>query len=90
MRTPTIADAYYVPPASFPDDTVAFRAAVVEELYKISAIVTALARLNLPPTHVAPTRPREGDTLLADGTNWNPGAGKGVYTYYNSAWNKLG
>lgn len=39
---------------------------------------------------VAPTKPRTGMTVLADGTNWNPGAGAGVYTYYGAAWHKLG
>jgi len=37
-----------------------------------------------------PTKKWDGLTVLADGTNWNPGAGQGVYTYYNAAWNKLG
>ncbi len=41
-------------------------------------------------TNVAPAKPRTGDTRLADGTNWNPGAGAGVYTYYAAAWHKLG
>lgn len=40
--------------------------------------------------HVPPQKPFEGLTVGADGTNWNPGAGKGVYTYYSGTWNKLG
>ena len=40
--------------------------------------------------NVAPAKPREGMIAAADGTNWNPGAGKGVYAYYSGAWNKLG
>jgi hypothetical protein len=40
--------------------------------------------------NVEPDKPREGDMVGADGTNWNPGGGKGVYAYYNSVWNKLG
>jgi len=32
----------------------------------------------------------DGLTVFADGTNWNPGSGQGIYTYYASAWNKLG
>jgi len=31
----------------------------------------------------------KGMVVLADGTTWNPGAGQGVYAYYNSQWNKL-
>ena len=40
--------------------------------------------------NAAPVRPREGMTIGADGTNWDPGSGQGVYTYYNSTWNNLG
>lgn len=38
---------------------------------------------------VAPTKPREGMIYGADGTNWNPGTGKGIYAYYGGAWVKL-
>jgi len=41
-------------------------------------------------TYVAPDKPQDGQTYYADGTNWNPGSGEGIYTYYNSTWNKLG
>ena len=37
----------------------------------------------------APPRTFDGMMVRADGTNWNPGAGEGVYVYYNSTWNKL-
>lgn len=40
--------------------------------------------------HAAPTKLRLGLTVLADGTDWNPGSGQGVYTYYAGAWHKLG
>lgn len=36
--------------------------------------------------NVAPTRPTEGMVAFADGTNWNPGAGKGLYKYQAGAW----
>ena len=38
---------------------------------------------------VEPQRPQEGDTVNADGTNWNPGSGAGRYTYVGGAWVKL-
>lgn len=28
-----------------------------------------------------PTRPRTGHLYYADGTNWNPGSGEGLYEY---------
>lgn len=37
-----------------------------------------------------PKRVYAGLTVLADGANWDPGAGQGVYTYYAAAWHKLG
>jgi hypothetical protein len=33
---------------------------------------------------------KEGLTVLADGTVWDPGSGAGLYTYYGSSWHKLG
>lgn len=46
--------------------------------------------LQLAKSNVAPAKPREGMVVLADGTDWNPGGGQGVYCFYNSTWNKLG
>lgn len=44
----------------------------------------------LTPLSVAPAKPGDGLIVLADGTNWNPGAGAGYYGYHSNAWNKLG
>lgn len=44
----------------------------------------------LEKLHVEPTRLRDGFVAYADGTDWNPGSGEGVYVYYASAWHKLG
>lgn len=44
----------------------------------------------LQTLHAEPARPFDGMTILADGTDWDPGSGAGVYCYYASAWNKLG
>lgn len=41
------------------------------------------------PRAIAPVRPREGTIVVADGTNWNPGAGKGAYEYKSGVWSKL-
>lgn len=38
---------------------------------------------------VAPPKPRDGMVVFADGTNWNPGAGAGVYARVGGAWAKL-
>ena len=44
----------------------------------------------LQELHEEPRKIKTGMTVLADGTDWNPGAGAGVYTYYGGAWNRLG
>ena len=36
-----------------------------------------------------PPKAQEGMLAYADGTNWNPGSGKGVYVYNGTAWVKL-
>jgi len=61
-----------------------------EELSLIAAAVQTGLLREVEFLHVAPTRPREGMVRGADGTDWNPGGGKGVYVYYSSTWNKLG
>lgn len=46
--------------------------------------------LILDQWNAAPARPQDGMVCYADGTNWNPGAGQGVYVYRGGAWNLLG
>jgi hypothetical protein len=63
-----------------------------DELQKIKAAIDALAAGHLDVTHVEPAKLRDGDIRLADGTDWNPGSGKGVYWYDADAttWKLLG
>lgn len=89
MRTPNIGDVFYVP-GIVPDDPKQMRQFMQDELYRIKVAVDALAAGHFTQVHVAPLRPRQGDTRLADGVDWDPGSGQGVYTYYNAAWHKLG
>ena len=42
-----------------------------------------------PVLALAPKKPREGMIVIADGSSWNPGAGKGAYEYKSGAWVKL-
>lgn len=63
---------------------------VQREFMKLSASLELALAGHVEFLNVAPARPREGDIAGADGTNWNPGGGKGVYAYYSGAWNKLG
>ena len=44
--------------------------------------------MNISEVNVAPAKPRDGDLVNADGTNFNPGSGKGLY-FYTTIYNKL-
>ena len=61
-----------------------------QELQAIQFAMSAIADGQLDVTTVAPTKPRDGMLRRADGTNWNPGSGAGVYCYYGAAWHFLG
>lgn len=57
---------------------------------ELRRIAEAISRgsnvLNLSQTTVAPTKPQEGEIRQADGVNWNPGRGAGMYVYRSGAW----
>ena len=44
--------------------------------------------LEFEQLNVAPAKPKDGRVYYADGTNWNPGSGKGLY-FYDGSYNKL-
>ncbi len=65
---------------------------IYQELSEIEVTLDNLesSRINLVVQHSEPERPREGDIVRADGTDWNPGSGEGVYEYTSGgAWSKL-
>lgn len=73
-----------------PETLEDIRRFVEEELDKLGAIVNALVDGELEESHVAPGKPRNGMLRYADGTNWDPGSGKGIYHYDGTSWNLLG
>ena len=64
---------------------------VVTELKRLANTILNQAYFRLERTHVAPKRPRGGDIRYADGSDWNPGSGEGIYFFNEttSAWVKL-
>jgi hypothetical protein len=62
---------------------------IYRELQRVGAVMELGTVKQIDFLTVAPVKPRDGMVRGADGTYWNPGGGKGVYVYYNSAWNKL-
>jgi len=62
---------------------------VERELQRIAASSEIALVRQLEFLHSAPPRPREGMITGADGVDWNPGLGQGVYIYIGSAWQLL-
>jgi len=58
------------------------------ELLRVSAELQApvFPLMTLAEQHVEPVRPREGMLVYADGTDWDPGCGAGIYAYVNGVW----
>ena len=54
---------------------------VETELDTIALQFAESQSLELRTTHQAPTRPRNGMIVHADGTDWDPGYGEGLYVY---------
>lgn len=79
-------------PTPTPSDAGGFRLWVADQLRAIAAALyePELGAVTFSVKTAAPARIREGLTVLADGASWNPGAGKGVYTYHSGGWQKLG
>lgn len=63
---------------------------MIRENHRIALILNAKLEKEIEFLHVEPKKLKEGLTVGADGTDWNPGGGQGVYTYYSGTWNKLG
>jgi hypothetical protein len=66
----------------------------VKELAKnldleLEKIESALVQANqVRSLNVEPSKPREGMQAIADGSDWNPGQGQGLYTFIDGAWVK--
>lgn len=60
------------------------------ELRRISTAIEILASGYLEKTFVEPDKKAEGMLRYADGTDWNPGSGAGVYQFRGSSWVFIG
>jgi hypothetical protein len=62
------------------------------ELNKVGDIIFNLDTFRLEETNTEPAKPRDGDIRYADGSNWDPGSGRGIYAYIDDgtpSWEKL-
>lgn len=66
--------------------------AITEELKLISEAMNSAQfdTITLVERNVTPDKPRDGVMVNADGTNFDPGNGKGIYFYNGSSYVKLG
>ena len=60
---------------------------VQRELQKVAESITSVHQHEV--LHRAPENPRRGLVVFADGTDWNPGGGEGLYVYLSTGWSKL-
>ena len=57
------------------------------ELLRLAEIInTGLDEVRLNELHVSPERTEDGMVILADGTDFNPGSGAGVYVRQGGTW----
>jgi len=75
-------------PSSTSATTVAdLRTWVSNELNRVSnAFTTSAQTTTLPVLTVPPAKPQIGQVVFADGTDWNPSSGRGLYYYDNGGW----
>jgi len=50
------------------------------ELQRVSDAIQNIEDNSMQQRHVAPDKPRDG-LFYADGTDWDPGSGKGIYRF---------
>lgn len=77
-------------PEASTDEGRALAKWVEQELQRLTQALQEDEGVPLNELHVAPTKPREGQSVLADGTDWDPGSGRGPYMYVNGAWTFTG
>ena len=85
------SNSVFYSPAHTPSDTKDLQRYLQNEFSAIQNAIQQLAAGHVDVTSVAPTKPREGDIRLCDGTNWNPvGLGKRFVGFRGGAWVDLG
>jgi hypothetical protein len=87
---PTNSNTASYQPGDPPDDPAQMPRFMREELAKLKAAYDALAAGFDTVVYAAPPKPRAGMRRNADGVQWNPGSGGGLYRYDGTTWRFLG
>lgn len=79
-------------PAPPPSDEKDLMRWIVEELRQVGRAFENIEAISLQRRHRPPAKVTDGMIVLADGTNWDPGSGEGVYRWDSdtSSWKFLG
>lgn len=78
-------------PTNVPDDFKGMPGFIRRELLRLQQLfVSAWDGVRFLARGAAPDKLEDGAVVYADGTNWNPGSGAGLYLYKSSAWSYLG
>jgi hypothetical protein len=78
-------------PGVVPDDPAALPGFLREEFKKMQQALNGPQNiLWFNELHAEPAKPRNGMDVYADGTDWNPGSGRGRYCFENGSWKFLG
>lgn len=77
----------FIPTTTSASNINTLRNWVSGELLRVS---NALSKtdIEIAIINAAPAKPQTGQVIFADGTNFNPGNGRGLY-YYDNAWIKI-
>ena len=76
------------PPPDLPEELRSFWDHLEQEFQAISRELLETTVLELREIAAEPIRQRNGMIVFADGTDWNPGSGRGVYVY-DGGWEKI-
>lgn len=87
---PTNSSTTGYQPGDPPADPAQLQRFLREELLKIKAAYDALADGFLPVVYAPPAKPRAGMLRNADGVQFNPGSGAGIYRHDGTTWKFLG
>lgn len=79
--------SYY--PSVPPRDAADLGRYLYDELSKVSAAINQ-ATHSLGVSNKEPEKPRAGDIYIADGANWSPGSGAGLYRHNGTTWVFIG